>query len=143
MLKEINLENIGSSKNDIILKGNGKILKIFIEFLNIDKTTNVTLYTKEGEEIININNDEIKKVLYPRVSVVSEKYENTALNSLNEDLDYFYFKGGLILHIDKEDFSPKSTLENVSFEEFDKIKPKTEERIIIKKFILLYDNLNG
>jgi len=108
----------------LLIPGSGKILKVAVRFED-DLDTGVTLRisTKEGEEIINVKSDKPNEIYYPRSNITTQRYnENTMLEESQTSLDYYFFSGGLLFTIEKDNAS--------------------SEMKLIRKIVLLYDDLS-
>ena len=126
MLKEMSLENIKVEEDlskSLLMSGKGKILKVLIEFdEDLDTEVRLRISTKEGEEILNVDSNRIKEIYYPRSNITTLRYNPNSLMEENQtSLDYFYFFGGLLFIIEKDNASSKM--------------------VLIKKVVLLYDDL--
>jgi len=100
-MKEYKLENL--KEGEILALITGKVLKVFIEFENKDGLTNLQMWSKEGEQILNIDNLREKDIFYPRVNIIRGRYSKQEV--LNHEgltnLDYYYSIGFLIKVISK------------------------------------------
>lgn len=116
-MKEHKLFDLNES--EIIIPISGKIIKVFVEFSNEDGLTDLNLFTKEGEEILNIQNIRLKDIFYPRINTIIGRYKpSTEINIEGlMNLDYFYSKGFFL-----------------------KIKRNAEDKErLIKKILILYE----
>lgn len=92
MLKQIELKDIAvTTESEYVCQGEGEILKVCVEFEDTAKDLTVQIYTKEGEEILNIINQRESDVYYPRVNTQKQRYESAAQLSEAQTLEKFYF----------------------------------------------------
>ena len=128
MIHELILENIAIEKSliskEIIIgpQKSGKILKVYVKFAeDVRSDSHLKLLTREGEEVLNIQNSNEGSLFYPRVNIESRKYDpGSNLGGLDTDsIDYIYFVNGLLISLEKN---------NVEY-----------EGIIIEKIKVIYE----
>jgi hypothetical protein len=92
MIKELLIENIEieDTENSFAINNiSGKVLKILYKpTKENDSKITFKLFTKEGEQIVNISDE---GVYYPRANVSSQKMEVDSVDMSGDKTDYYYF----------------------------------------------------
>ena len=110
-VKKIDIEIEGTQ--EFFIEGTGSLIKIMIEFKEVDSLLRVQLFTKEGEKILDILNQKKTEVFYPRVNTITEKMgKGAALHAEGStNLERYYFLDGLYLTASSQ---AKSTIKKIS-----------------------------
>lgn len=105
MIKQFLIENIEIEKEKTIWqKGAGKILKVFVEFYeDADPYVKLQIYTSDGEEVLNVTNERVKDIYYPRFNIARQRYVRGIVINYEENSpqELFCFFGGLVIKITK------------------------------------------
>lgn len=118
LLENVEIEKGQIEKNIVAKNVKGKILKIKYEPNDEQTKVRFRLFTKEGEEIMNVTG---KGVYYPRANISQQKMvDNMSMSLSGDSSDYFYFNEGLLLNF---------STDNINF-----------EGLIVKRLIIIYDS---
>ncbi len=106
--KEINDFEIdeGQLEKTNILLGNGKIRKIFVVFEKDTAGASLTILTKEGEVVLDVESSLEPEVYYPRVNTSSGRYQDSISAVVEENqarMEPFYFFGGLVVKVERDE----------------------------------------
>lgn len=120
MIKEITLNNIeleGIEKELSLQNISGKILKIFYKPVQDIGEINLTILTREGEELINTSEPGL---YYPRANISAEKNLVGSIDVQGTDrFDYYYFNRFLLFRISSNN--------------------PLKKQVVINKIIIIYE----
>ncbi len=109
MLIQKELKNFGIDKDELekttILQGEGKVVKIFVEFEENTEGTNLTITTKEGEVILDVDPSLEPEIYYPRINTMSQRYQGSISAVVEENqarMEQFSFFGGLSIRVERD-----------------------------------------
>lgn len=104
-LKDFGIEE-GQLERTTILQGEGKIVKVFVKFEDDTAGASVTIMTKEGEVVLDVESSLEPEVYYPRINTASQRYQESISAVVEESqarMEQFSFFGGLLIKVERDE----------------------------------------